>query len=120
MKKLILLLTMAFSLNVHAGAQSDIPVELMDLDNQGRLTFIKNALANIGVVTGSYKHLVSIIIGGENTIHDEEKGAYIGYFAELQTSAGKYSCEERIVLGVFVQTRPDLVGKHPVECRLIP
>lgn len=116
MKKLIVLLTLVYGFYGQAGAQFDIPVELLDLDNQGRSQFIKNSLANIGVTTASYENLRSIIIGGESTAQSAEKGAYIGYFAELKTSLGVFNCEERIVLGVFVQTMPDLVGNFPVEC----
>lgn len=110
---------MVYGSFAQAGAQSDIPVELVHLDNQGRATFIKNALANIGVVTGSYKNLRSFIIAGEETAQTPEKGAYIGYFAKFLTSAGVYECEETIVLGSFLETRPDLVGSDPVKCHAV-
>ncbi|MGZ5280022.1 MAG: hypothetical protein ACXWC9_08775 [Pseudobdellovibrionaceae bacterium] len=118
MKKIIILLTLAYGICAQAGAQLDIPAELMDLDNQGRSMFIKNALTNIGVTTGSYENLQSIIIGGESTAHEEKKGAYILYLATLGTSVGVYKCEQRLVLGVFVEERPDLVGADPVVCKL--
>ncbi|MES2801390.1 MAG: hypothetical protein V4654_02765 [Bdellovibrionota bacterium] len=118
MKKLVVLLTLVYGFYAQAGASSDIPVELIDLDNQGRAMFIKNSLASIGVTTGSYENLKSIIIGGESTAQAAHKGAYIGYFAELQTSLGVYKCEERIVLGIFVESRSDLVGLYPAECKL--
>jgi hypothetical protein len=116
MRNLFAILTLVFGSYAYAGAQSDIPFELIDLDNQGRAIFVRNSLSKIGVPTGSYERLVSVIIGGESTIQEEEKGAYIGYSARVHTSVGSFNCEERLVLGSFIRTRPDLIGNFPVEC----
>ncbi len=104
MKKLILIVSILFSSALYAGENSNIPLKLINLDNDGRITFIQNARKLLGLYPShsKYTQLQSIILSGDETMSDGE-GALFLYKIELQNllTNTEHTCEQILAVGTF-------------------
>ena len=119
MKKILfttLMITFLFN-NAMAGGMREIPIQLLKVDNLGRIQFLGNALAATGLTVNHgvrYKDLSSTIIGGDEEDSDFT-GGYFYYQVQLEARGRfKYKCSQNLSVGNF---RPELT--KPVECQLL-
>ncbi len=111
MKKLFMLGSLITSFSIYAGGMIEIPVQLLAIENQGRVEFLQNALAGTGLTheqNVKYSDLRTIAIGGDEAGSDYTGGFFI-YEAQLKSESGKeYICHQFLSVGNFDQrlTRP--------------
>ncbi|MGE3759313.1 MAG: hypothetical protein AB7H97_16230 [Pseudobdellovibrionaceae bacterium] len=91
------------------------------IDNLGRVEFIKNVTAALGLTNEKieYAKLNTIVVGGDEEGRDY-KGGYFIFEAELSfiNSAGTFQlfkCHQFLTVGNFKTLYPRLGG--PVECK---
>lgn len=102
-----------------AGGMLQIPVQLMDLDQQGRIEFITNSLAATGLVgddTVRYEDLQSFVVGGDEEGSDF-KGALFIFSVKIDSRAYAYrrfECSQFLAVGTL-----DKSYTRPIDCKPI-
>ena len=108
-----------FACSAFAGAMSQIPVELLAVDNQGRTEFISAAIAAAGLTgdaTVRYEDFRSIVLSGDEPGSDF-RGAAFHYNVKLDSSTGgfrRFSCAQQRSVGSF-----DPRYTKPIQCILL-
>jgi hypothetical protein len=114
--KAFLILMFCFTIqSVQAGSMSAIPMELVEIDNQGRRQF----LANISKVLQlkpheiKYRNLRSIVVGGDEEGADHLGGYFIYETTIFSYTEGfeQYKCHQFLSVGNF-----DTGLTRPIEC----
>lgn len=103
MKKMFLIVFLISSITVHAGGMISIPLQLLPIENQGRIEFMKNALNDIGLREENvkYSNFKTIVVGGDEKGSDYKSGLFI-YEAQLESESGEsYKCYQYLSVGNF-------------------
>ncbi len=114
MKKIVVIGSFFASLSAYAGGMLDIPVKLLDIENQGRVTFIQNALSETGMSNDNnvkHSHFRTIVIGGDEQGSDYTGGYFI-FEAQLKSDRQNFRCLQYLSVGNF---DPRLT--RPIECK---
>lgn len=101
MKKMFLFVSLMTSMAVYAGGMKVIPVQLLAIENQGRVVFIKNALNETGLSAENVKYsdFKTIVIGGDEKGSDY-LGGYFIFEVQLSTENGKdHKCYQFLSVG---------------------
>lgn len=117
-KCLLAIVCLTFGMPALAGGMSQIPVQLLNIDNQGRTEFINNALTETGLAgdgTVRYENFKSVIVGGDESGSDF-KGALFIYGVTIDSRANGYQrfhCRQRLSVGSFENYTT------PIQCQKV-
>ena len=119
-KKMLMFASLVLGCFAKAGGMTQIPVQLLTIDNQGRIEFINRALSETGLAndaTARYEDIQSIIVGGDEDGSDF-KGALMIYSVKLDSSKNgfqRFECSQFLSVGNFNQQ-----FTRPMECKKLP
>lgn len=117
MKKIILLIGFLSGSVSYGGQSPYIPMQLVEMDNMGRIEFLANAAEASGLVMAetTYTDLESVVIGGDLPGSDF-LGALFEYSVVLNANQRtRHRCYQRLAVGNFEESLSTPVFCESVE-----